>query len=142
MEFYSQIKDGILQHNVSIYIAEYISTCKDGRYVIKIDRQKKTRSNQQNRYLHQMLSILSIELINYTGDKRYTPEMVKDIVKCKFLKTQVLNEATGEVIGERIKGTSELGTMEFNVLIDDIIQWSLEQFNIRLYLPNEQKEMI
>ena len=89
-----------------------------------------------------MFTIFSHELISYTGDKQYTMEVVKDICKCKFLKTSVINEKTGEVIGERIKGTSELTTTEMSIFVDDIIQWSIEQFGIRLYLPNEQIEII
>ena len=142
MEFYSQIKDGKLQRNVSKSIAEYIGSCKDGRYEIEIKKQKKSRSGQQNRYFHQLMTILSMELISYTGDKRYTPAMVKDIVKCKFLKVEVINEVTGEVIGERVRGSSELTTTEMMTFVDDIIQWSIEQFGIRLYLPNEQSELL
>jgi hypothetical protein len=142
MEWVTKFNDGRMQRNTAKSIADYVASCKDGSYIIKIDRQKKSRSNQQNRYLHQMFTIFSHELISYTGDKQYTMEVVKDICKCKFLKTSVINEKTGEVIGERIKGTSELTTTEMMVFVDDIIQWSLEQFGIRLYLPNEQSELL
>lgn len=139
-EIYCNVENGRIISNRKL-LADTVATFS-GRVSITIQKAKKTRSNQQNRYLHAAFTILSKELINYTGDERYTPKVVKDIVKCKFLTVDMINENSGEVIGIRIKSTTQLSTLEMNEFIDNMIRWAAEQFNINIPYPNENLELL
>ena len=139
-EIFCNVENGKVISNRKL-LADTLATFS-GRISITIQKVKKVRSNQQNRYLHAAFTILSTELINYTGDERYTAVMVKDIVKCKFLTVDMINESSGEVIGTRIKSTTELSTLEMNEFIENMIRWAAEQFNITIPYPNENLELL
>jgi hypothetical protein len=139
-EIYCNVENGKITSNRKL-LSDALATFK-GRVIITIETAKKKRSSQQNRYLHAAFTILSKKLINYTGDERYTAAMVKDIVKCKFLTVDMINESTAEVIGTRIKSTTELSTFEMNEFIENMIRWSAEQFNINIPYPNENIELL
>ena len=55
----------------------------------------------------------------------------------KFLKDELCN-SDGEVIGERIKSTTELGKGKFMDYLSDINQFAAEYLNIVIPAPNEQ----
>jgi hypothetical protein len=139
-EIYCNVENGKIISNRKL-LSDTLATFK-GRVIITIETAKKKRSSQQNRYLHAAFTILSKELINYTGDERYTAAMVKDIVKCKFLTVDMINENSGEVIGTSIKSTTELSTFEMNEFIENMIRWAAEQFNINIPYPNENLELL
>ena len=102
-------------------------------------RKRSRRSADQNRYIHKLFRIFSVELIDYTGDKTYTPSLIKDLMKMRFLKYDVCNE-DGEVIGQAVKGTSSLNKSEMSDFVAEIINYAFEQFKIKLPLPGEQTE--
>jgi hypothetical protein len=52
-----------------------------------------------------------------------------------------MNVETGEVIGQRIKGTSEMTKTELNLFIENIIRWAADYFSIVLAYPSEQLEV-
>jgi hypothetical protein len=139
-EIYCNVENGKVISNRKL-LADTLATFS-GRVSITIQKAKKVRSGQQNRYLHAAFTILSKQLINYTGDERYTAAMVKDIVKCKFLTVDMINESSGEVIGTRIKSTTELSTFEMNEFIENMIRWAAEQFNITIPYPNENLQLL
>jgi hypothetical protein len=139
-EIYCNVENGKVISNRKL-LTDTLATFS-GRVLITIQKAKKIRSGQQNRYLHATFTILSKELINYTGDERYTAAMVKDIVKCKFLTVDMINESSGEVIGTRIKSTTELSTLEMNEFIENTIRWAAEQFNITIPYPNENLQLL
>jgi hypothetical protein len=139
-EIYCNVENGKVISNRKL-LSDTLSTFK-GRVIITIESAKKKRSGQQNRYLHAAFTILSKELINYTGDERFTAAMVKEIVKCRFLTVDMINESTAEVIGTRIKSTTELSTFEMNEFIENMIRWAAEQFNINIPYPNENLELL
>jgi hypothetical protein len=139
-EIYCNVENGKVISNRKL-LSDTLASFS-GRVSIIIQKAKKVRSGQQNRYLHASFTILSKELINYTGDERYTAAMVKDIVKCKFLTVDMINESSGEVIGTRIKSTTELSTLEMNEFIENMIRWAAEQFNITIPYPNENLQLL
>lgn len=102
--------------------------------------QTSKRTSPQNRYLHLLFTIFQKEL-NELGNE-FTMQEVKDLCKYKFLKTEVFNTDSGEVIGERIKGTSELTKEDLNVFIGQIIRWAADMFHIILPYPSEQMEIM
>ena len=108
---------------------------------ISIEEQFKKRTNPQNRYFHGLVIPLIQQRLQELGWKEAISETwVKDLVKLQCLKTESVNENTGEVF-EAIRNTSGLSTSEFMNLIADIQQWAAEKLDLYIPDPNEQTEI-
>lgn len=106
--------------------------------IVTVETKFKKRSTEQNNYLHLLLQILTDEL-NEQG-MEMTPDQVKDMMKYLFLKVEVFSTRTGEKIGERIRSTAELTTVQMCEFTESIIQWAAG-YGIVLPYPNEQLEL-
>lgn len=135
----SSVKNGKLSRQAKECLISQINKCEGGRVIIKINKFSSKRSLPQNSYQHLLYSIFR-DALNDLGNE-FTMQEVKDLCKYKFLLIDVINEETGEVIGKRIKGTSELSKVETMEYLDKIIEWAKESFNIKLPLPNESLEI-
>lgn len=135
-EYFSNVKDGRLQKSVSFSIAKDLKYYEDKRIRITIEKLKSKRSLEQNAYLH-LLFTLFTKALNDLGNE-FSMLEVKELCKCKFATIDVINEKTGEVIGQRIKGTSEMNKTELSEFIESIIRWAADYFHIILPYPNEQ----
>lgn len=133
LEYYSNIKDGKLQRNISEQISNDIKAFEGKRIEIKIQKLKSTRSIQQNRLWWMYVTIIAKEL-------GYDKNEMHEICKYKFLKKEKLDENTGEIF-EYVGSTAKLSRIDFVELIDGLIQWSAEVFSIVLPSPNEQLEI-
>lgn len=117
-------------------IAKAFNELKDGRYLITIEGHK-NRSTQQNKYYHGCVLPLvkdGLRDIGYAEIKEN--EDAHEVLKYLFLKRSIPNEGTGEAI-ELLGSTTNLSTVEFNLFIDQIIQWAAEYLGIQIPLPNE-----
>lgn len=139
LTYYSKVVDGKLQGNVSKFIKEELPRFNDKRVEVTIKQISSKRSDQQNRYIHLLFTIFKDSLNDLGND--FSMQEVKDLCKFKFAKTDVINTNTGELLGERIKGTSEMGKLELAEFVDNVIDWAKEMFNIRLPKPGEQLEI-
>jgi len=137
--FYGKTIDGKPKISRRSELDEVLQSFDGKEFQITVEKKKKSRSNQQNRYLHALFTIFRNEL-NALGN-RFTMEQVKELCKAKFATIDVVNEATGEVIGQRIKGTSEMTTTELNEFIESVIEWAATMFHIVLPYPNEAFEL-
>lgn len=97
---------------------------------VVIEKKKSMRSVQQNRLWWLYMNILSAE-IGYTKDEMH------EIAKYKFLKTEKVDERTGEVF-PYIGSTAKLSKSEFSDLTAELQQWASETFNVVLPSPDEQ----
>jgi hypothetical protein len=79
------------------------------------------------------------DALNDLGNE-FTMLEVKELMKAKYLLIDVVNEKTGEVLGQRIKGTSECTTVELNTFFENVIRWAAE-LGIILPMPNEELEI-
>lgn len=134
-----KIQDGVLFISGRKSFDAEIRTIKNCEVVIEVKKRNK-RSNRQNSYLHLLFTIFK-DSLNELGNE-FRMEEVKELCKAKFLLTDVVNESTGEMIGQRIKGTSELTKIEMMEFIENVIRWGADTFNILLPYPNEQIEML
>jgi glutamyl-tRNA reductase len=137
LELISVIKNDRLQPSVTKQILKAIEGQNGKKFIITLDKYSSKRSKQQNRYLHLLFTILK-EALNDFGNE-FTSEEIKELCKAKFSLIEVVNENTGETLGKRIKGTSEMNKTELNEFIESIIRWAAE-LNIILPFPNEQIE--
>ncbi len=138
-EFISLIKDGKLQPSTTNNILKVLSTLEGKRVRVTLEKVSAKRSLQQNAYLHLLFTIFT-ESLNELGNE-FTMDEVKELCKAKFLLVDVMNVETGEVIGQRIKGTSEMTKTELNLFIENIIRWAADYFSIVLPYPSEQLEV-
>ena len=129
MKFYDTVRNFELKVLTSHAFLECLVSM-DGQDV-EIDIHKRSkRSNQMNRLLWAYHTILSHHL-------GYSKEEIHEIVKMKFLKREIINEKTGEVL-EYLKSTAELTKSEFAELIEQYRQWSSQIFDCYLPEPLEQ----
>lgn len=108
-----------------------------GDYTVEFKKGHK-RSLPQNSYLHGVLIPCFREALNGVGyDEVRTDEQAKEIIKQMFLKVQVTNEETGEVL-EYVKNTSELTKFETSELYEAVWKFSAEHLNYIIPSPQEQ----
>ena len=139
-EFISSIKNGKLQPSVTVQMLKMFQGFEGRKVRISVEKLSSKRSHQQNAYLHLLFHIFT-EALNDLGNE-FTMIEVKELCKFKFAKTDVMNEKTGEVIGERVKATSEMKKGEMVEFIDSIIRWAADYFKIILPYPNESLTLL
>jgi hypothetical protein len=131
----SEVKNGTLTRNTNL-IKDAIQTFEGKQIVIKIEKAKKKRSTQQNRFYYGVIIPIVQNCLKEAGHVM-TNESTHDLIKLKFLKeTLFVNETTGEVI-ERIKSTTELSTSQFMDLLAEINNFTFEYFGVSLPSPND-----
>ena len=134
-EIISEVKNGSLTRNRNL-IKDAIETFEGKQVVIKIEKAKKKRSTQQNRFYYGVIIPIVQNCLKEAGHVM-TNESTHDLIKLKFLKeTLFVNETTGEVI-ERIKSTTELSTSQFMDLLTEINNFTFEYFGVTLPNPND-----
>ena len=134
-EIRSEVKNGTLTRNTNL-IKDAIQTFEGKKIVIKIEKAKKKRSTQQNRFYYGVIIPIVQNCLKEAGHIM-TNESTHDLIKLKFLKeTLFVNEETGEVI-ERIKSTTELSTSQFMDLLAEINNFTFEYFGVSLPSPND-----
>jgi hypothetical protein len=134
-EIRSEVKNGTLTRNTNL-IKDAIQTFEGKQIVIKIEKAKKKRSTQQNRFYYGVIIPIVQNCLKEAGHIM-TNESTHDLIKLKFLKEALfVNEETGEVI-ERIKSTTELSTSQFMDLLAEINNFTFEYFGVSLPSPND-----
>lgn len=101
-----------------------IETFKDGWYQLIIRPRKKSRSDNQNRYLWGVVYKI---IANETG---HTEEEVHEHMKWQFLRKR-----GGRL--ETVKSTTNLTTIEFEEYTENIRRFAATKLNIQIPLPNE-----
>lgn len=134
-EIISEVKNGSLTRNRNL-IKDAIETFEGKQVVIKIEKFKKKRSTQQNRFYYGIILPIVQNCLKEAGHIM-TNESTHDLIKLKFLKEALfVNETTGEII-ERIKSTTELSTSQFMDLLAEINNFTFEYFGVSLPSPND-----
>lgn len=134
LTYYSLVREGKLQKNISLQIKNELNHFEGKRVEITIQKLSAKRSDQQNRLWWLYMGILSKEL-------GFTKEEIHDICKFKFLKREKVDEKSGEIF-EYLGSTTQLNKMEFADMVSELIRWVSETFDIVLPLPNEQMEIL
>jgi hypothetical protein len=134
-EILSEVRNGTLTRNRNL-IKDAIQTFEGKQIVIKIEKAKKKRSTQQNRFYYGVIIPIVQNCLKEAGHIM-TNESTHDLIKLKFLKEVLfVNEETGEVI-ERIKSTTELSTSQFMDLLAEINNFTFEYFGVSLPSPTD-----
>jgi hypothetical protein len=117
-----------------------LSILSDGAYRFLIDRATK-RSVQQNSYYWGVVVPKVRQGLRDAGyNEVKTAADAHDIIKHLFLKKEMRSEKNDDVI--TIAGsTSELTTVKFMELIEDVVKWAAEYLGVQILFPGEQAQI-
>lgn len=129
-----KVHEGWMPPLVERQLRGVLSQIDDAEIVAR--KRKSKRSNEQNRYAHLLFSTLK-DGLNALGNN-FTQEQCKELMKAKFLLVDVYNNESGEHLGQRVRGTSELTVEEMYEFTTKIIVWASE-LGIILPIPDENE---
>ena len=101
-----------------------------GRWRVEIKPDRAQRSSAQNRWYW---SCLATPLAQYLSEQDYditSAEQAHEILRARFLTVDVVNRATGEVVGQRVRSSTELDTAQFADFCERSRTWMADFFNI------------
>ena len=134
-EFVFYINQGKITN--PIVVKKAFDILEDGAYLCRIHTRKQ-RSLPQNAYYHSIVVEMVREGLRDAGyDEVKTNEDAHEVLKSLFLKKQIVNHNTGEVL-EIPGSTVGLTTVQFSEFIEQVWKWSAEFLGIHIPAPNEQ----
>jgi hypothetical protein len=112
---------------------------KDRSFLVTIERVKRKRSSEVNRYWWGVvIPVIHSGLVRMGHD--VTKQDAHDFLKANFCFTEILNESTGEIV--RVpRGTSSLSGSEFWELIEKTARFAAEYLGEVIPPPNEQSTL-
>lgn len=134
----SKVENGKLIRNRK-QLNDVVGSFEGKEILITVEKAKKQRSNQQNRYYWgACLPLVQQGLKEATGELRSVESIHYNILLKMFAPVnEIVNTQTGEVITESIS-SSEMGTVQFMEYIQEIQKWAAEFLGIDIPSPNEE----
>lgn len=134
----TNVVNGNLKRNRNLII-DAINSFEGKDCLITLERPKKSRSNNQNRfYWGAFVPLIQQGLKDATGELRSSESIHYNILLPLFApKNEIVNTDTGESLFERL-GSSDLTTTQFFEYILDIQKWAAEFLGIDIPNPNEE----
>lgn len=105
-----------------------------GLHRFDVVKYRERRTDRQNRFYWPAVVQPFGDFLREQGEQ-YTDEMAHDLLKFKFLRQTVADVATGEVIGERVRSTTELSVDEFGQYLEQCIAYLADTFGIMVAVP-------
>lgn len=109
-----------------------------GLHRVEIVRYRERRTDRQNRFYWPAIVQPFADFLREQGEQ-YTDEMAHELLKFKFLRQTIPDLATGEVIGERVRSTTELTVQEFAEYVDQCVAYLAETFGITVAMPDRSE---
>lgn len=110
-----------------------------GKVRVTIVRWCPRRTDRQNRYYWPCFVHPLWEYLREQGSD-LSEKAVHDLMRAKFLTVDVVDPATGELLGSRVRSTTDLNTVEFNAYLDNCAQWLTEMFGLVVPDPDTYRE--
>lgn len=101
-----------------------------GLWRLELMPYRARRTDAQNRYYWGVLVAAFRDYLNQQDYEITRAEQVHELLKCKLLTVDVANPATGEIIGQRVRSTTELSVEEFTDYVERARAWLLDFFGI------------
>lgn len=136
IQYPAKIVSGVLKIIHRENFDKEIKATKDMYVKVTIEKQKKKRSNPQNRYYWGVVIPMLKEKFKDLGH-HLDSEETHDFVKHKFSRVELVSIETGDIL-ESVKGTSKMTTTEFMDYVVVIREWAAIYMNLRIPDPNEQ----
>lgn len=141
LEFFGHVVDGILKIHYRSLFDSLLSNFNGKQVEIIIQRKRKKRSNNQNRYYWGCLIPYIQQGLSETQGEWLTIDAVHEFLKANFNYKEIVNQNGGEVIKMPVS-TTELSTIEFEEYQDRCRIFADEFLNIIIPLPNEQTTLV
>lgn len=106
---------------------------------VVVQPYRKHRTLAQNACFHALCADMSRQWFEMTGDWK-SPEVFKELVKQELLG-RTSEEVDGRVV-EITRHTSDLTVAEFADLLDRMVPWVWEHFEMQLSLPDDWTEAV
>jgi hypothetical protein len=108
--------------------------------VLTLEKQTTKRSDEQNGYYWSVVvPMVKDGLIDLGFDRdELDKDTVHDYLKDRFLKKDLVNEDTGEVI-TIVQSSKKIDTVQFNEYVADIQRWAAEFLGIEIPDPDPTK---
>lgn len=121
-------------------IKEAIDGLFDGRYVLSIKKQKRTRSLPQNAFYFGNFIESQIDCFKEFWGETYTKEQIHDWNKQKFWGDERVIESTGEIVRTPSTSTNK-STVEWEEKLETIREWFRINFEWEIGYPEQQTEI-
>jgi hypothetical protein len=131
-----RIKDGKVDNRGEL--AKFINNLEDGVHYLRAEKKNK-RSNQQNRYMHLMFSLIQKGFYEIGYREVKDSEDAKYILKQMFLTRTIENGTGGKI--QVVRRTRDLSKEEMAVFIDECIQFAAENLGVVIPPPNTQTDL-
>lgn len=140
LEFFGHVIDGILKIHYRKVFDELLSNFNGKDVEITIQRKRKKRSNNQNKYYWGVIIPCVQQGLFDTQGEWLNSDAVHEFLKQNFNYKEIVNENNGEVIKLGLT-TTDKTTVEFEEYQDKCRQFADEFLNIIVPLPNQQSEI-
>jgi len=117
---------------------EGLSLLPDGNYTVIVEKRKKIRSTQSNRYYWLLVAMIRDRIIDLGHD--VDSETTHEMLKGRLLYSEMIDENSGEII-KIPRSTKKLGTSEFMDYIEDVKRFSAEVLDLVLPDAGSQIEI-
>lgn len=111
----------------------------EGPHRVNICKHRPRRSDRQNRYYWPCFVQPFAEFLRAQGEF-VTDDEAHILMKSKFLRRDVINPVTGEIVGETLKSSADLDRDEFNAYLEACAMWLATMFDIKVPTPDIYRE--
>lgn len=139
IEIISSVVDGKLKRNRNI-VFDAISSFEGKEVLITIQRMRKHRSNNQNRYYWGVVVECWKHLLKQSQGEIYSSQEVHDFLKMNFNFREIVDETTGEIL-RTTKSTTENSTTEMEEYLLVCRQKAEQLFDFIIPEPNKEMEL-
>lgn len=108
-----------------------------GLYRVDMEPARNVRSNRQNAYYWAAIVSAFAQFLTEQDYDITGPDEAHEFLKARFLAVTVTCRTTGEVIGRRVRSTTELDTAQFSEYCERCRAWLAEFFHIVVPDPGE-----
>jgi len=135
-----KVIDGKLKLNNQTAFIQGLTVFNGLEVMVTVEKKKKKRSSPQNRYYHGCVIPSIKHAMEAKGFFIPSNETVHELMKVKFLKGEIVNVASGEII-ETIGSTTKLNTLDFENYLEQVRSWAASYLDCVVPLPNESAEI-
>ena len=127
LTYTGEVRDGVIKLNSEKFKREVLSCFPGQPFILRVEKVKKKRSNNQNEYYWGVVIEYVREAIRMLGFD-LTKDETHDFLKARFNSVEI----AGLIVP---KSTTSLSTEEFNRYIETIVKWVAERFHIVIPPP-------
>lgn len=111
--------------------ARHIATLK-GVHRVELTKVRDQRSLAQNSYYRGVVCPYVAKGLRDAWGEDIDSAGAHEFLKAHFLKVPVSNKRTGEVMGYRVRSTTELDKAEFAAYLDEVFVFAVEQLRVEI----------